>query len=98
MENMKSHFENQRKAFAALLAFLFSAAPLAAQTSPFGTFVDKVASELSGPMSIGLSLIIVICGGVYLFFSEGRGKGYVASAIFAVVIIMGASRIVAWAT
>jgi hypothetical protein len=52
--------------------------------------------ELTGPIAMSVSLAIIVLGGIYLGVSDGRGKGAVMTAMFAVVIIMSAARMVGW--
>jgi type IV secretory pathway VirB2 component (pilin) len=94
---MKMLSRNKAVSRLALMALMLACdSPMFAQTSPLGSFVDKVAMELTGPIAMSVSLAIIVLGGIYLGVSDGRGKGAVMTAMFAVVIIMSAARMVGW--
>ncbi len=69
---------------------------LFAQQSPWGNAATKLATEFSGPIARGFSLVAIVIGGLTLAFSDGGGKRTLGGLIFGLGMALGAAQFMTW--
>ena len=70
--------------------------PVYAQQSPWGNVATKLATEFSGPIARGFSLVAIVLGGITLAFSDGGGKRTLGGLIFGLGMALGAAQFMTW--
>ena len=80
----------------ASLILLLNTVSLFAQSSPWGNAATKLATEFSGPIARGFSLVAIVIGGLTLAFSDGGGKRTLGGLIFGLGMALGAAQFMTW--
>ncbi len=89
------HMRIPLKSFMLCVTFCLFASPLFAQ-SPWGNAATKLATEFSGPIARGFSLVAIVIGGLTLAFSDGGGKRTLGGLIFGLGMALGATQFMSW--
>ena len=79
-----------------LVLAVFPAAAAAQGVSPWVTAVNEMATQFTGPIARGLSLIAIVIGGLMFAFGEGGSKKAIAGIVFGLGMALGAANFIAW--
>ena len=89
---------SSRFSTATMAAVLFAATAATAygQQSPWGTALQKIAEEFTGPIARAIVLIGIVVGGFTLIFSEGGSRRTIGNLVFGGSLCLGAAQFVTW--
>ena len=80
------------------VAALALSAPAYAQggNDPWDNTVNILKTAFTGPIATGLSLVVIVVGGLMFAFGEGQSKRVFAGVVFGIGMAVGAVNFMAW--